>query len=213
MSKEKRAVYTAASSYSTQNELNNSTQNIWLIFHGMGYLSRYFLRYFSNLNAAENYLIAPQAPSKYYMGPQNKHVGASWLTKEDTLEETKNVLSYVDAVWRAEQIPPGTRLIVLGYSQGVSIATRWLASRKIDCDRLILHSGGIPKELNASHFEYLEKAKVFFHYGLSDQYITKDRADEEKVLATRLFGNRLTLSNFPGTHEVDVDFIDKMSKF
>ncbi len=179
----------------------------------MGYLSRYFLRYFSSLNAEENYLIAPQAPSKYYIGPENKHVGASWLTKEDTLEETKNVLAYVDAVWQAEQLPPDKRLIILGYSQGVSIATRWIASREIDCDKLILHSGGIPKELDASHFEYLEKARVYFHYGLNDQYITANRAEEEKVRASDLFGSKVTLSNFPGIHEVDVDFLHKMSNF
>ncbi|MBL4663964.1 MAG: esterase, partial [Flavobacteriaceae bacterium] len=49
------------------------------------------------------------------------------------------------------------KFIVVGYSQGVSIATRWLSGRKIPCNILILHSGGIPNELKEVDFQYLPK--------------------------------------------------------
>ena len=91
MSKEKRLSYTISNTYSTLNEHTENTKTVWLVFHGIGYLSRYFLKYFKHLNPEENYIIAPQAQSKYYLNGEYRHIGASWLTKENTEEEIKNM--------------------------------------------------------------------------------------------------------------------------
>lgn len=80
----KRVFYRTSNSFETCNALTDRTKNVWIALHGMGYLSRYFLRSFQSLNPVENYIIAPQAPSKYYLKNDFKYVGASWLTKEDT---------------------------------------------------------------------------------------------------------------------------------
>jgi predicted esterase len=213
MSLEKEASYRATNTYSTLNTLTEKTKNIWMVFHGMGYLSKYFINYFSELDAAENYIIAPQAPSKYYQGRDFKHVGASWLTRENTLTETQNILNYVDAVFEKEILQTIPNLIVLGYSQGVSIATRWVASRKIQCDKLILHSGGIPNELKTQDFEFLKpNAQVIYLYGNKDQYITEARETEEKLKGSKLFQNRLSIEVFEGIHEVNKAFLLKISK-
>ncbi|PXX29864.1 alpha/beta hydrolase [Arenibacter sp. ARW7G5Y1] len=143
-SEEKQISYTTANTYSTMNTLNEKTRNVWIVFHGIGFLSRYFIKYFSELPKEENYIIAPQAPSKYYLNTDFKHVGASWLTKENTALETTNVLNYMDKLFATEKIPAHCRLLVLGFSQGVSIATRWTAKRKIELDQLILYAGRIP---------------------------------------------------------------------
>ncbi len=208
MSTQKEVSYTTTNTYNTLNNLSPKTKNIWVVFHGMGYLSRYFINYFSELNPDENYIIAPQAPSKYYQDRAFKHVGASWLTREDTLTETQNILNYIDAVVEKElpeQIP---NLIVLGYSQGVSIAARWVAKRKIQCNTLILHSGGIPNELQASDFAFLKAdAKVVYLYGDKDQYITEARKTEEHLKGSKLFQDRLSIEVFEGIHEVNKAFL------
>ena len=89
MTIEKKVIYTTSNTYSVLNNLTEKTKNVWIVFHGLGYLSKYFINYFSQINPEENYIIAPQAPSKYYQGRNFKHVGASWLTKENTIDETK----------------------------------------------------------------------------------------------------------------------------
>ena len=212
MTSEKQVKYTASNSYSTLNTFSDKTKNIWLVFHGMGYLSKYFIRYFSELNPEENFIIAPQAPSKYYIGPKFKHVGASWLTRENTSEDTKNVLSYIDSVWIKEQPKVMPRFIVMGYSQGVSIATRWLASRNINCDELLLHSGGIPVELEPADFEHLsETCRVTYLYGNEDEYINEARKTEEQLKGTKLFGSRLHIHEFKGIHEVNTTFLLQMA--
>lgn len=203
MGLEKQVSYTTTNTYQTLNTYSNTTKNVWLVFHGLGFLSRYFLRHFEILNPSENYIICPQAPSKFYLGENYKHVGACWLTKENTLLETSNVLRYIDQVVAQENIDPNTNFIVLGYSQGVSIATRWLASRKISCKKLILHSGGIPKELTPKDFSYLNSnTQTTYIYGDKDPYITIHRKTQETNKATALFGQRLTVKVFDGIHEV-----------
>lgn len=205
-SEEKEISYTTTNSYSTLNSLTAQTKYIWFVCHGMGYLSRYFLKYFEKLDASENYVIAPQAQSKYYIPPKFQFVGASWLTKENTIKEIENVMSYFDAVFEAEAIPKDKILIVMGYSQGVSVAMRYIAKRKLNCQQLILHSGGIPKELSAEDFRFLN-AKVSLIYGNNDEYLNEDRMLEEKNRAFELFGDAVTIIPFEGKHEVNVDLI------
>ena len=215
MALEKQVSYQTINSYSVANKFTEKTKNVWLVFHGMGYLSRYFIRYFSELSSEENYIIAPQAPSKYYQGSEFKHVGASWLTRENTSEETKNVLRYIDSVAKAEAeaLQHANKLIVLGYSQGVSIATRWLSSRNIQCDHLILHSGGIPVELTPQDFNYLSaKTTVTYLYGTNDEYINEARKTEEHLKGKNLFGDRLQIKTFEGSHEVYKPFLAQVAK-
>ena len=211
MSSKKTISYITENSYHTRGELNEATDTVWIVFHGMGYLSKYFIRYFSGL-PLDHYVVCPQAPSKYYQGTQFKHVGASWLTREDTAAETVNVLNYVDAVFNKEIIKTPKNLIVLGYSQGVSIATRWLATRQIKCNHLILHSGGIPVELKQEQFTYLNKeTKVTYIYGDNDQYITEARKTEEQLKVTNLFGKKLETIVFKGVHKVNISYINSLS--
>jgi predicted esterase len=208
-SEEKEISYTTTNSYSTLNVLTAHTKNIWFVCHGMGYLSRFFLKYFEKLNVSENYIIAPQAQSKYYIPPKFQHVGASWLTKENTIKETENVMRYFDAVFEAEAIPKDKHLIVMGFSQGVSVTMRYMAKRQLNCQQLILHSGGIPKELTSDDFKFLN-AKVSLIYGKNDEYLNEDRMLEEKNRAFELFGDAVTIFPFEGKHEVNVDLITNL---
>lgn len=211
-SEEKEIIYQTTNSYSTLNSLSSSTKNVWFVCHGMGYLSRYFLKYFDELNAEENYIIAPQAQSKYYTPPKFKHVGASWLTKENTVKETENVMHYFDAVFKVEQIPKDVNLIVLGYSQGVSVALRYVAKRQLKCSHIAILSGGIPKELVAEDFKFLNRnTKISLIYGTKDEYLNEDRILLEKNRVFELFGHvDLQIIPFEGLHEVKKEIIHNL---
>lgn len=205
---QKEIFYTTKKPYSTLNTLTETTKNVWFVCHGMGYLSRYFIRYFKDLNAKENYIIASQAPSLYYQ-KDFKHVGANWLTKENTLLETDNIMYYFDAILAKENIPEDKNLIILGYSQGVSVASRYVSRRQLQCSQLILHSGGIPKELNTEDFKFL-KAKVSLIYGTEDEYINKKRAEYEIKRANELFKNNVTVMPFKGKHVFNTKLINTL---
>ncbi len=207
--REKEIRYTTTKSYTTLNQLGERTRNIWVVLHGIGYLSRYFLKYFDELPAEENYIIAPQAPSKYYLNGEYRHVGASWLTKENTILETKNVLSYLDAVLEAEQFPKECELIVFGFSQGVSIAARWVAQRQLRCQQLVLYAGGMPKELVPTDFDFLtaQGTTVTVIVGDRDEYLSGERRKSEAERIEKLFHGRAKQLLFKGGHEIKKDLI------
>lgn len=205
---EKEISYKTTNSYSTLNTFTKKTKNVWFVCHGMSYLSRYFLKYFKELNSEDNYIIAPQAQSKYYIQPAFKHVGAGWLTKENTLAETDNVMRYFDAVLEAEQIPNDKNLIVVGYSQGVSVAMRYIAKRQLQCTQMVLMSGGIPKELVTDDFKFLNGAKVTMTYGTQDEYLNEERMQSEVKRVHELFKDNITIIPFDGKHIVNVDLIN-----
>ncbi|WP_299216691.1 esterase [uncultured Aquimarina sp.] len=202
---QKEVVYQSTNTYDTLNELTSETKTVWLVFHGIGYLSRYFIRLFQSLDPKENYVIAPQAPSKYYKNNDYKKVGSSWLTKENTRTETKNVLNYIDSVIEAEKLPSTARFVVLGYSQGVSIASRWIASRQIQPDGFVMISGGFPKELGKEDFIFLtQKTKVTHILGEKDPYFELDKVEAEKIRVKEIL-SQIEFRSHPGGHELNIE--------
>lgn len=207
---EKEISYKTSNSYSILNSPDPKTKTAWFVCHGMGYLSAYFIKYFKDLDSNNNYIVAPQAPSKYYIQPK-MYVGANWLTKENTLHDTENIMTYFDAVFEVEKLLNYPRLIVLGYSQGVSVALRYVARKKIDCNHIVIHSGGIPKELKPKDFSHLSSTtQIHLVYGTEDEYLDPKRIEIETLRAQELFGNKLSIHPFEGKHEVHTDFINQL---
>ncbi len=209
----KHVDYTSVNSYETRNKLTSKTKNVWIVFHGIGYLSRYFLAHFDALPPQENYIIAPQAPSKYYLNNRYTYVGASWLTKEDTEQELQNVLAYVQAVWEQEELEAKqVNLIVMGFSQGVSIATRWLARSGLTCHTLLLYAGALPQELQPRDMAHLLEhgTRIVSLIGDKDAYLTPARLKEEEQKLQMLFQGKVEKVRFSGGHEVKNDLLKEV---
>ncbi|MGB7841811.1 MAG: esterase [Salinimicrobium sp.] len=211
MINEKEVSYQTTNTYSTLNERTDKTENVWVVFHGIGYLSRYFLKYFRKLNHEKNYLIAPQAPSKYYLNGKYEHVGASWATRENTETEIENVLTFLDKVYEKEGLKNAKNLILFGYSQGVSVVSRWVARRKLNPSQLIFHSGKIPAELQPENLQHLKNCNTSFVYGTDDPFINEEIMKSEKERLKMLFPEGLEFLPFDGGHEVNKDVILKLA--
>ena len=110
-----------------------------------------------------------------------------------------------------ENLAKVPNLIVLGYSQGVSVATRYLAQRKINCAQLILHSGKVPAELTAKDFAFLKDTKVTYLYGTQDEYLKKGIIEVEETRLKSLFPYNFELQTYDGGHEFNTDIIEKLS--
>lgn len=203
--------YTSTNTFETLNDLTEQTRYVWIVFHGMGYLSRFFLKYFADLPKEGHFFVAPQAPSKYYMDNRFKNVGASWLTKENTDVEIENVLAYVDAVYASIKIPTKAKLIVLGFSQGMSVAARWVARRKIVCDKLVFYAGGFPNELQPSDFKFLpDSSQIFMVHGDKDIYLTPERLPFQKERLEELFNGKAYRLEFEGGHEIQHSQLERI---
>lgn len=205
MSMEKEVSFKTNKTYSTLNTIDKN-QNIWFACHGIGQLSHYFLNNFLNIPKEKNYIIAPQAPSKYYHSTQTKRVGACWLTKENTQIEQHNIFRYFDEILNQEK--PVTPNIFIGFSQGVSVMLRYLVYKKLNVNDIVIMSGKIPEELKESDFNFLsKKTKVWLSYGLSDPLLNNKLIDIEINKSRQLFGKRLNIIAFDGKHEIDQELI------
>ncbi|MFD0932941.1 alpha/beta hydrolase [Psychroflexus salinarum] len=212
MSFTKKVSYQTTNTYSTLNKLTKDTENVWIVCHGIGFLSKFFISYFENIDPKLNYIIAPQAPSKYYQTKAYKYVGASWLTKENRELETENVLNYLDAILENEKLPSDKKITLLGFSQGVSVVTRWLVQRKINCDHLVIHSGSIPAEFDSTSFAYLPRLKTSIIYGTEDEYLSEERIQTQIQLAKYIFPNTPEVIKFDGKHVMHQESIKKISE-
>ena len=208
--KEKEIKYSSSNTYSTLNLLTSKTKNVWFVCHGIGHLSRYFIRHFNELDSDENYIIAPQAQSKFYIAPKMKHIGACWLTKENTKKETNNVINYFNEIFANENIPSSCNLILLGFSQGVSVITRFIAKSGIKFNKLIVYAGKIPIELSKNDFKHIDnKSKVYLVYCANDLYIDEKTVNLEKKKAKNLFNNISTI-NFDIAHEINASIVNQL---
>jgi predicted esterase len=209
----KTARYSHENSYQTLNSLTDQTKNIWICFHGLGYLAKYFKKYLEHLDPAQNYIIVLQAPSKYYQDKSFKHVGASWLTREETEQEIGNNLRYVQSVLENESVAGDPRNIFFGYSQGVSMATRFLKKYDSSAKALILHSGSIPVELNAADGKHMLKLikQVIHISGKRDEYATPEKVKQEESKLELLFGTNCERHRPDIAHEVDKDLLERIS--
>lgn len=206
--KEKLVSFEATHPYEVLNTWGPKTKRVWVVFHGIGFLSRYFLRYFAHLDPEENYIIGPQAPSLYYLDQTYRHVGASWLTREHTARNMENLLNYLEELFRRESLEKAPQLVFMGYSQGVSILCRWVAFRKISCDRIILYAGRVPAELGPEDFRHLpQDTAVEVMEGDTDPFLPAKDLKEREIRLTELFGDRLDLRQYKGGHELDQELL------
>ncbi len=181
--------YQAAAPFEMLGQLTHDTTDIWLLFHGFGQLATRFIRKFQFLDDGNQVVIAPQGPDRFYFD-QFRKIGASWTTRDHRDLHLANQQRYLDAVWT--QVTTGidlsnVRIHTLGFSQGVSVQTRWVSSRKIDASTMIYWAGGYPEELIPSDWQYAtSQPSVMSIVGDKDEYLTDDRMTQErsKVLAS-----------------------------
>ena len=162
--------------------LGNSSgvAEVWFACHGYGQLASRFLEKLRVLDDGRRYLVAPEGLSRFYMSesPTERRVGASWMTRDDRLAEIDDYVRYLDAVY-AEVFGSLDRarvtVHVLGYSQGASTVSRWVAMGKAKIDRLTLWGGKFPPDLDLTLdtvVNRLRAARMSLVYGRSDEYIT-----------------------------------------
>jgi predicted esterase len=118
-------------------------------------------------------------------------------------------MAYMDGVMDSENLPINIKLIVFGYSQGVSVALRWVAKRQIQCDHLILYAGGVPNELRPELFNHLiPGSDIKIIVGDQDEFLTDKRLEEERKKVDLLFDRTAKFELFQGGHELKKEIIN-----
>lgn len=156
------------------------TREVWFVCHGYGQLAARFLEKMRALENGERYVVAPEGLSRFYLTerPDERRVGASWMTREDRLTEIDDYVGYLDAVYAAvfAALDRGRVSVhALGFSQGAPTVSRWTALGKSRIDRVVLWGGELPPDLDLAVDAVaarLRAARLTLVYGKDDQFIT-----------------------------------------
>lgn len=194
--------------YASGTHASNADQ-FWTLIHGYGQLGNEMIDTLQPLMGEHTLMVAPEALSRFYLKSGTDRVGASWMTKEDRLNEIVDYVAYLDAVafQYFTQIPHNAERHVLGFSQGCATMCRWLAQRKPDVNHVWICSGSLPHDLNWPAFtEYMKGRQLHILVGDEDKWITQDGIDAAKALLEE-HDLDFDLHVFNGGHVIHIETI------
>lgn len=178
----------------------------WIVLHGLGQLASVFITYFKTIATPTRLIVAPEALSRHYVmqgdsgRTRDAKVGATWMTREDRDNEIADYVEYLDSVWRATAAN-ASRVTVLGFSQGVATAARWISLGSGRADRFVAWAGQIPADVDPAVFTRLSGGLAMV-VGSTDEYgswIAEGDHDARFVAA----GVQPTHLTFDGGHRMD----------
>jgi len=199
---------TRTARYFTLGPSNGSAREIWIGLHGYAQLASRFLRWLAPLDDGHTLVATPEALSRFYLetgvnGRHGKAVGATWLTREDREADLRDHLGYLDRLHGELDGGGGhSRLVVLGFSQGVALAARWVAAGRVRPEMLVLWGAPPPPDVAPALLaERLDGRPLHLVAGDRDAYVPADIL-EEAGRALTAAGAAVTLTRFPGGHQV-----------
>ncbi len=193
--------------YYTLGELNENTKTIWFVVHGYGQLSQYFIKKFASIADTQTFVVAPEAPSRFYLDNEFKRIGASWMTRELRQSEIDDNNNYLNALYDSllkDHDLSTISINILGFSQGCATVCRWFGAEQIKCDRLLLWAGffsnGIREVIEP---EKLKDVKTYYIYGDKDEFLVAYPEISEKFRASMIEDINPEVICFEGKHTVD----------
>lgn len=185
--------------YFTLGELDNNTQEVWFVLHGYAQLASDFIQDFEVLNDGSRFIVAPEGLNKFYARGFGGKPAATWMTSEDREAEIDDYINYLNTLYQALQIPTTCRIVVLGFSQGVATASRFIHANTCRVDEFIIYSGELAAELVNPISTQLQNKKITYVTGTNDPFITPEKHEKVYALMHQL---NAKIIEFDGGHEV-----------
>lgn len=191
---------------STLGAAPDRTESLWIVCHGYGELAAAFIQQFAPIATGRRLIAAPEALSRFYLDrEQHQRVGASWMTSEDREAEISDYVAYLDAAAAdvMATMTPAPEITVLGFSQGVATAARWVDRGSVVPARLILWGAECPSDIDAARMaKRLPQLEVHMVSGTRDGVVSHDAVVASCNRLTRQ-GLRCEAHSFAGGHRID----------
>ena len=199
--------------YYTHGNLNDACKHIIIAFHGYGQLASYFIRHFEQLGP-EYFIIVPEGLHRFYLQGMQGRVGASWMTKEDRGVDIENQSTYINTLLAQfgspEELAP--KLCLLGFSQGVATAMRWVVKNNIRLNAFIIWAGSMPPDMDAAETKKaFEGITIAIIIGNKDPYFQEEVREQQKTLIEKYKLNTKVI-NYEGEHRLDARILKDVLK-
>lgn len=187
-------------------------EEVWVICHGYGQRAEDFVQQFHTIARPGRLIVAPEALSRFYVDTfdeGHRRVGASWMTREERLDEIHDYVRWLDTALTDALIRAATprpdRMIALGFSQGGATVCRWLERSTMlpqhRCDRLILWGSLLPEDFSLAENRWLNE-RLALVTGSHDRWVTPHRLAAQ-VERLKTHGLRFANLGFDGGHRLD----------
>lgn len=195
----------------TLGETDSPNSPLWIVLHGYGQLAPYFIKHFQVLADKGHGVVAPEGLNRFYLEGTGGRVGATWMTKEERLQDIDDYVAYLNKVGDQFQLADSNRPVyVLGFSQGASTAVRWCGYGNVNPDALILWAGSFPPDLDWEvAFNKISSIPMHYVYGKEDPYLEHFKV-EEVAQKLRDKGLDPTVHTFRGKHSIDSEMLEKL---
>ncbi len=208
--KENHIIVNKTARFYTLGVLTANTKQVWLVLHGFRQNAQSFIAEFEPLASPDIFFIAPEGLNRFYLDGHAGKVGASWMTKEDRLNEIKDYINYLNDLYEYFELEKFTGTITaLGFSQGASTLSRWADSTNYRIDKVIVFAGEVaPEIIPLQAHSGLNRTKNYFVCGTKDEFFTPDFVAKAKEIYKSL---RFTEIEFDGKHELRMDILKEIS--
>jgi predicted esterase len=195
--------------YFTLGDGERPPRELWVGLHGYAQLAARFLPMLAPLDDGRTLIAAPEALSRFYLetrltGHHGPAIGATWLTREHREPDLRDHLRYLDTLLERLLAPFPSRpaVSVLGFSQGASLAARWVATGAVRPARLVLWGVPLPQDVPLEPLvAALAGAPVVLAAGTSDPYVPGDSLEQGAALLAAA-GARVEVRRFEGGHVI-----------
>jgi dienelactone hydrolase len=182
---------------------------IWLCLHGYSQEASVFATKLLPLSNSAVAVIVPEALNRFYREGHTGPVGASWMTREDREFDIADNLAYLDRL--AQEFNLREKDVgILGFSQGVATAARWLCTGSLKPKKVVFWAGTLPPDLSQDQVAVLRSYTPDMVFGDKDEYFPPERKEE---IRRQLFGWDVNFKwrEFPGTHHLNSSFLRDLS--
>lgn len=196
---------TKTARYFTLGELSPNTKEIWIVLHGYAQLASDFIKPFETIASESRFIVAPEGLNKFYAKGFGGKPAATWMTSEMREEEIRDYINYLNVLCEYLGVQNhNAKIILLGFSQGVATASRWMHQTTITLSRFIIYSGEVALELQNPVSPALLNTPLVYVTGTNDRLISVEKLASVKNL---MAGLNARLVEFDGGHEIKEDVL------
>ena len=183
----------------------SSAKKIWLVLHGYGQLAKYFIKNFDHLNPNDHFVVAPEGLYRFYLNGFEGRVGATWMTKEERLDDIDDYVNFLNQVFDNTILPflnENKTFICFGFSQGVATASRWIAYGNYNPHKAIFWAGSFPPDLEPVEAEKsFASIQTLCCVGNEDPFVKDEQIEETKKHLAALNINAKWIT-YSGAHTI-----------
>lgn len=171
-----------------------------VFLHGYGMSITGFFRRLSPLVRSGHFVVAPEGLSRYYRQGASGKVVASWMTREERLDDISDTNKYLEHVFSS--FCRSGSAVFTGFSQGAASVSRWAFSSDSDVREIVLWGSAFPPDIPVEEIRSAAgRIRVHFIIGTEDEYLSVDqiREDADKLQAN---GIETHVFVYEGKHDI-----------